>query len=55
VLLEAARTGLAKDSVANVSHILSIYRAMLEERAGRLGKSELGLVLSGIDLVLGRA
>lgn len=55
VLLEASRTGLPKDSVANVSQILSIDRGLLEDRTGRLSKSELDLVLAGIDLVLGRA
>jgi mRNA interferase MazF len=54
VLLAASRTGLPKDSVANVSQILSIDRSMLDERAGRLAESHLRLVLAGIDLVLGR-
>ncbi len=55
VVLSAAGTGLPKDSVANVSQVLSIDRALLEDRAERLAKSELELVLAGIDLVLGRA
>jgi len=54
VLLAAARTGLPKDSVANVSQIVSIDRSVLTERVGRLSEGELGLVLAGIDLVLGR-
>jgi mRNA interferase MazF len=55
VLLPTVRTGLSKDSVANVSQILSIDRSLLEERVGRLSANDLLLVLAGIDLVLGRA
>lgn len=54
VLLSAARTGLPKDSVANVSQIVTVDRSLLTERVGRLSTGDLQLVLSGIDLVLGR-
>lgn len=54
VVLGAERTGLPKDSVANVSQILTIDRSLLSERVGRLKASDLQLVLAGIDLVLGR-
>jgi mRNA interferase MazF len=54
VVLAAARTGLPKDSVANVSQIVSIDRALLSERVGQLPTSDLQLILAGIDLVLGR-
>lgn len=54
VVLAAARTGLPRDSVANVSQIVTIDRTLLEERTGRLTSSELHLLLAGIDLVLGR-
>lgn len=54
VLFGAARTGLPKDSVANVSQISTVDRTLLEERVGRLAERDLQLVLSGIDLVLGR-
>ncbi len=54
VLLSATRTGLPKDSVANVSQIVTIDRVLLAERVGRLSAGDLQLVLSGIDLVLGR-
>ncbi len=54
VELPASRTGLPKDSVANVSQILSIDRSILSDRVGRLTDSDLRLVLAGIDLVLGR-
>jgi mRNA interferase MazF len=55
VLLGAKRTGLPRDSVANVSQIVAVDRALLSERAGRLRAEEVELVLNGIDLVLGRA
>ncbi len=54
VVLDAARTGLPKDSVANVSQIVSIDRSLLTERVGRLSVGDLQLVLAGVDLVLGR-
>ncbi len=54
VTLPAARTGLARDSVANVSQIVTIDKKLLDQRVGRLGASDLGLVLAGVDLVLGR-
>ncbi|HEX6391533.1 MAG TPA: type II toxin-antitoxin system PemK/MazF family toxin [Solirubrobacteraceae bacterium] len=54
VLLAADRTGLPKDSVANVSQIVSVDRSVLGDRVGRLTAGDLGLVLAGIDLVLGR-
>lgn len=54
VVLAAARTGLPKDSVANVSQIVSIDRALLSDRVGKLLENDLRLLLAGIDLVLGR-
>jgi mRNA interferase MazF len=54
VLLSAKRTGLPRDSVANVSRIVAVDRSILSERVGRLSSTELQLVLAGIDLMLGR-
>ncbi|HWP55129.1 MAG TPA: type II toxin-antitoxin system PemK/MazF family toxin [Pyrinomonadaceae bacterium] len=54
VLLSSRATGLPKDSVANVSQIVSLDKSLLTEQAGRLSQSKLSLVLSGIDVVLGR-
>jgi mRNA interferase MazF len=54
VLLDASLTGLGRDSVANVSQIVAVDRAILSERTGHLPAPELQLVLNGIDLVLGR-
>lgn len=54
VMLSTRATGLPKDSVANVSQIISLDRAVLTDHAGKLPRSQLGLVLSGIDAVLGK-
>ena len=54
VLLEAVLTGLPKDSVANVSQILTLDRSALTDRVGALPEGKFELVLYGIDVVLGR-
>ena len=54
VLLPARATGLPRDSVANVSQIISLDRDALTEAAGKLSKRQLELILTGIDIVLGR-
>ena len=52
--LSARTTGLPKESVANVSQIVAIDKAFLSKRAGKLPASKLDLLLSGINLVLGK-
>lgn len=52
--LTARATGLEREGVANVSQVVTIDRAMLSERVGRLPRPKLDLVLAGIDTVLGR-
>lgn len=54
VLLPRRSTGLSKDSVANVSQIITVDRELLRRRVGRISRRQLHLVLSGIDIVLGR-
>lgn len=54
VFLAARVTGLPKDSVANVSQILALDRRWLGERAGKLPPRKLALVMTGIDVMLGR-
>jgi len=54
-VLTRRMTGLPKDSVANVSQIVSVDRAILGDRVGSLPQSKLQLLLDGIDVVLGRA
>ena len=54
VLLSARITGLPKDSVANVSQLVTLDREALTERVGSLPAKKLELVMLGIDIVLGR-
>ncbi len=53
VRLSARLTGLPKDSVANVSQIVSVDKDFLIERVGKLPPLKLDLLLSGIGVVLG--
>jgi mRNA interferase MazF len=54
VLLRKSATGLPKDSVANVSQVVTIDRSLLVKRVGHLPESALDAVLDGIDVVLAR-
>jgi mRNA interferase MazF len=54
VMLPARLTGLPKDSVANVSQIVTVDRDLLAERVGKLPRAKLELLFSGIDVVFGR-
>ena len=54
VLLSESATGLPKESVANVSQIVTLDKSELTVRVGKLPKAKLDLVLSGVDVVLGR-
>ena len=54
VLLAARTTGLPRDSVANASQVVTLDRTLLEERAGKLPRAKIDLLLSGLDVVLGR-
>jgi mRNA interferase MazF len=54
VPLAAQGTGLSKDSVANVSQVVTLDRECLTERVGRVSRKQLELVFAGLDLVMGR-
>ena len=54
VLLPARATSLPKDSVANVSQLVTLDREALGERIGRISKRHVEQVLAGIDVVLDR-
>jgi mRNA interferase MazF len=45
---------LAKDSVANVSQILTVDRDLLTECTGKISGARVRLILAGLDVVLGR-
>ena len=53
VELTGRLTGLPKDSVANVSQLVTLDRDLLTDRVGKLPRAKLELLLSGIDVVLG--
>jgi len=54
LLLPAGLTALPKDSVANVSQIVALDKALLTGRVAKIPRAKLELLLSGIDIVLGR-
>lgn len=53
VLVSAKASGLPKDSVANVSQVVTLDKAYLNELAGRLRGALLGEIEAGLRLVLG--
>ncbi len=53
-LLSAKLTGLPKDSVVNVSQLVTLDRDALIERVGKLPRAKLTLIFSGLDIVLDR-
>lgn len=52
VLLTARNTGLPKDSVANVTQVITLDTDNLSERAGRVGPKLMARVDTGLRLVL---
>ncbi|MBI4220221.1 MAG: type II toxin-antitoxin system PemK/MazF family toxin [Chloroflexi bacterium] len=54
VVLPSSMTQLPKDSVANVSQIVALDRSALTDRVGKLPRAQVDLLLSGLDIVLGR-
>jgi len=54
VLLTARHTGLDRDSVANVSQLVTVDKRQLTERVGRIPRRQLEAIFSGIDFVMGR-
>lgn len=54
VALSEKDTGLPKESVANVSQVVTLDKKMLSEQVGKVPASKLDLVFSGIDIIFGR-
>ena len=52
VLVPAADSGLRKDSVANVSQVITIDKSALSERVTRLPSRYMRAVVEGLKLVL---
>lgn len=54
VRLSARITNLPKDSVAKASQVIALDKVLLTERVGKLSRAKIELLLTGIDVVLGR-
>ena len=54
VVVPARATGLSKDSVANVSQLVTLDRGVLGEHVVKLSRRRVEMILSGVDVVLGR-
>ncbi|MHC4452789.1 MAG: type II toxin-antitoxin system PemK/MazF family toxin [Planctomycetota bacterium] len=54
VMLPARATKLSKNSVANVSQLVTLDRAALDEHVTKLSPRRVEMILSGVDVVLGR-
>ena len=54
VTIPIKHSGLDKESVANVTALVTVDRSQLTERIGKLSNKQLDLVVQGINLVLGR-
>ena len=52
VFLSRRKSGLPKDSVVNVSHLVTLDRKCLGSRAGRLSPGNMSTVDDGLRLVL---
>ena len=52
VLISASESGLRKDSVANVSQIITVDRTFLTERCGRLSEASIREIEAGLRLAL---
>jgi mRNA interferase MazF len=50
----ARESSLPRDSVVNVSQIVTLDRSRLVDHVGRIGPPKLDSILAGIDLILGR-
>lgn len=54
VMLSRRQTGLPRDSVANVTQVVSVDRSIFAQHVGRVSGARLQLILDGIDVALGR-
>ena len=52
LLLSSKSTGLPKDSVANVSQIITVDKSVLTEKIGQLTAKQMQLLDEGLHLVL---
>lgn len=52
VFLSASLSGLPKDSVINVSQVITVNKFLLTEKASQLSSAQMGEVEAGLRLVL---
>jgi len=52
ILLSAKSAGLHKDSVVNVSQLITVDKAFLTEKAGKLTRKQIQQIEEGLRLVL---
>lgn len=52
LLIPASESGLPKDSVANVSQVITVDRGFLTEKTGRLRPKTIRLIEDGLRLVM---
>jgi mRNA-degrading endonuclease toxin of MazEF toxin-antitoxin module len=53
VFLKSVLTGLPKDSVANVSQVLTVDESFFTKKAGKVRKAEMQKIEAGLRLLLG--
>ena len=53
VLLSAAQTGLPRDSVANVSQVVTVDKEVLDECVGHLQPGRMSRIDDGLRMILG--
>lgn len=53
ILLPSAKTGLPKESVANVSQIITVDKQFLSEKIGQVDHLTMQQLNEGVELVLG--
>lgn len=54
VMLSTTETGLGKDSIANVSALVTLDRTVLTDRVARISENAFAQIIAGIDVLLGR-
>ncbi|HIP72140.1 MAG TPA: type II toxin-antitoxin system PemK/MazF family toxin, partial [Anaerolineae bacterium] len=52
ILCPAKQTGLSKDSVANISQVVTVDKVMLTEKAGELSLPLMRQIEAGLRLIL---
>jgi mRNA interferase MazF len=54
VLLKSRTTGLPRDSVANVSQIMTLDKTQLSECVGQISSASVQAIIDGVNTILGR-